>query len=354
VLSPLEAITTYENKNKIPSDWINFAISRSAPNGFWQRLERGEMELDTEFFRGFNADLRNEKLWKEYHASFRSSKKKLKDVANPTQLGDHVSLKAEAADSRPTDQDRGARSSGTSARQTTEVRCEGEGRPSPSKLAKDTTVGDPVSIESGDVAEGPGSDSASVSGQLTSSSSPTPQEAASTLDSLPPLPKIDGEALFWSMMAHSRNPDPYVFPALLRLKNTPPNNRPILAALSNTIILPPDHPYSRISDHPERDLRSNFDIFISSAEVGLRKPDPAIYTLAVDKLDKFDRERGGDGVKADDCVFLDDIGANLKTAQSLGMKTTKVILGKTWRAVKELEQAIGIELMDDKTRRSKL
>lgn len=354
VLSPLEAITTYENKNKIPSNWINFAISRSAPNGFWQRLERGEIKLDTDFFRGFNADLRNEKLWKEYHTSFRSSKKKLKDVANPTQLGDHVSLKAEAADSRPTDQDRGAQPSGTSAQQLPEIRCEGEGRPSPSKLAEDTTIGNPVSIESEDVAEDRSSDSVSVSGQSISSSSPAPQEAASTLGSLPPLPNIDGEALFWSMMAHSRNPDPYVFPALLRLKNTPPSNRPILAALSNTTILPPGHPYSRLSDPPQHDLRSHFDVFISSAEVGLRKPDPAIYTFAVEKLDKFDRERGGDGVKADDCVYLDDIGENLKTARKLGMKTTKVILGKTWRAVKELEHAIGTELMDDKTRRSKL
>ncbi|KAL8759394.1 MAG: hypothetical protein Q9184_003637 [Pyrenodesmia sp. 2 TL-2023] len=354
MLSPLEALTTYENKNNIPSNWINFAISRNAPNGFWQRLERGEIKMDKEFFRGFNADLRNEKLWKEYHTSFRNTKKKLKDVANPTQLGDHVSLKAEAADSKPTDQDRGAQSSGTSAQQLPEKRGEGEGRPSLSKLAKDTTIGDPVSIESEDVAEGGGSESASINRQSTSSSSPSPQEATSTLSSLPPLPDIDGEALFWSMMAHSRKPDPYVFPALLRLKNISPTERPILAALSNTIILPPDHPYSRLSDPPERDPRSHFDVFISSAEVGLRKPDSAIYDLAVEQLDKFDKERGGNGVQAEDCLCLDEVGECLKTAREIGMKTTKVILGKTWRVVKELEQATGIELMDDKTRRSKL
>lgn len=310
--------------------------------------------MDKGFFRGFNADLRNEKLWKEYHTSFRNSKKKLKDVANPTLLGDHVSLKAEAADSRPTDQDRGAQSFETSSQQLPEKRGGGEGRPSLSKLAKDTTIGDPVSIESEDVAEGGSSESASVNGQSTSSSSPTPQEATSTLSSLPPLPDIDGEALFWSMMAHSRKPDPYVFPALLRLKSIPLNERPILAALSNTTIFPPDHPYSRLSDPPESDPRSHFDVFISSAEVGLRKPEPAIYNLAVEKLDEFDRERGRDGVKAEDCLLLDDLGQNLKPAKKMGMKTTKVILGKTWRAVKELEQAIGIELMDDKTRRSKL
>ncbi|KAI4124624.1 MAG: hypothetical protein LQ338_004703 [Usnochroma carphineum] len=356
VLSPLEAIATYENKNSIPSDWINFAISRSAPNGFWQRLERGEIKIDREFFRGFNADLRNENLWKEYHTSFRNSKKKLKDVANPTQLGDHVSLKAEAADSRPTDQDRGAQSSAEPNQKPSqsESKEQGEGRPSLSKLAKDTTIGDPVSIESEDVAQGAASDFSSVSKQSTSSSSPSPSEATSALKTLPPLPEIDGESLFWSMMAHSRNPDPYVFPALLRLEKLPLKDRPILAALSNTVIFPPDHPYSRLSDAPESDPRSHFDIFVSSAEVGLRKPDPEIYKLAVERLDKLDKEKGGSGVTAEDCVFLDDIGENLKTAKQMSMKTIRVHRGKTWRAVKELEQATGTELMDDKTRRSKL
>ncbi|KAL8759312.1 MAG: hypothetical protein Q9199_000843 [Rusavskia elegans] len=347
VLSPLEAIATYENKNSIPSDWINYAISRSAPNGFWQQLERGEIKMDEGFFRGFNADLRNEKLWKEFHESFRNSKKKLKDVANPTQLGDHVSLKAEAADSRPTDQDRGSQ-------EPPKSQDESFAKPSLSKLAKDTTIGDPVSLESEDVAQSPSDGSASTTGQSKSLSSPSPAEATSTLVSLPPLPDIDGESLFWSMMAHSRSPDPYVFPALLQLRKLPGKERPILAALSNTVIFPSGHPYNRLNDPPESDPRGQFDIFIASAEVGLRKPDPEIYKLAVEKLDKLDKEKGGSGVKAEDCVFLDDIGENLKTAKDLGMKTIKVVLGKTWRAVKELEQATGLSLMDEKTRRSKL
>ncbi|KAL8704598.1 MAG: hypothetical protein Q9201_002245 [Fulgogasparrea decipioides] len=350
----MEAIAMYENKNKIPRDWINYAISGSAPNGFWQRLERGEIKMDKEFFRGFNADLRNETLWKKYHKSFRNSKKKLKDVANPTQLGDHVSLKAEAADTRPTDQDRGAQGAPLPDEQLARSEGPSSDRPSLSKLAKDTTIGDPVSIESEDVAQNGGSDSTPVSGRSTSPSSRSPLEATSTLKSLPPLPNIDGESLFWSMMAHSRNPDPYIFPALLRLKNLPPKEKPVLAALSNTVIFPPGHPYNRLSDPPESDPRSHFDIFIASAEVGMRKPDPKMYQLALEKIDKLDREKGGSGVKAGDCLFVDDIGQNLKTARDLGMKTIRVILGKTWRAVKELEQTTGIELMDEKTRRSKL
>ncbi|KAL8842227.1 MAG: hypothetical protein Q9170_000633 [Blastenia crenularia] len=354
VLSPLEAIITYENKNNIPRDWINFAISKSSPDGFWQRLERGQIKMDEEFFQGFNADLRNERLWKDFHTSFRNSKKKLKDVANSTQLGDHVSLKAEAADTTPTDQDRGAQSPTTSDQQPSETESQSGGRPSLSKLAKDTTIGDPVSIESEDVAQNPSTKAPSPDKQSTASSSPSPPKATSTLEQLPPLPEIDGESLFWSMMAHSRDPDPYIFPALLRLEKLPANQRPILAALSNTVIFPPGHPYNRLSDTQESDPKNHFDIFVASAEVGMRKPNEDIYQLALERLDKFDKERGGNGVKAEDCVFLDDIGENLKTAKALGMKTIRVVLGKTWRAVKELEQATGTELMDDKTRRSKL
>ena len=59
-------------------------------------------------------------------------------------------------------------------------------------------------------------------------------------------------------------------------------------------------------------------------------------------------------MKAEDVVFLDDIGENLKTAREMGIRTIKVQLGKTWRAVKELEGVIGASLMDEKTRRSKL
>lgn len=55
---------------------------------------------------------------------------------------------------------------------------------------------------------------------------------------------------------------------------------------------------------------------IESCVVGLRKPDPLIYSIALDKL----------GVKGEEAVFLDDIGSNLKPAQDLGIRTIKVLL----------------------------
>ena len=61
-------------------------------------------------------------------------------------------------------------------------------------------------------------------------------------------------------------------------------------------------------------LRGEFDVFIESTRVGLRKPDPRIYQLACSEL----------GVKPEQTAFLDDIGLNLKAARALGMSTIKV------------------------------
>lgn len=61
-------------------------------------------------------------------------------------------------------------------------------------------------------------------------------------------------------------------------------------------------------------LRPHFDVFIESAAVGIRKPDPRIFHLACDQL----------GVTPQESVFLDDIGLNLKAARMLGMTTIKV------------------------------
>jgi epoxide hydrolase-like predicted phosphatase len=61
-------------------------------------------------------------------------------------------------------------------------------------------------------------------------------------------------------------------------------------------------------------LRPHFDVFIESAVVGIRKPDPRIFELACAAL----------GIAPPEAVFLDDIGSNLKTARALGMTTIKV------------------------------
>jgi epoxide hydrolase-like predicted phosphatase len=54
-----------------------------------------------------------------------------------------------------------------------------------------------------------------------------------------------------------------------------------------------------------------FDAWVISSEVGLRKPDPAVYEMAAERL----------GLAPDACVFVDDLPGNLKPAQALGMAT---------------------------------
>lgn len=157
---------------------------------------------------------------------------------------------------------------------------------------------------------------------------------------IPPLPKIDGEYLFWEMMGRSRAKDPYIFPALRKLKAS---GQFLIGALSNTVIFPEGHPYN---DNERDGLRAQFDFFVSSAHVGLRKPDPRVYTLALKEMEELAARRGLKGFKSDDIVFLDDIGENLKGARNAGMRTLKVVLGRTQDAVKELEEVTGLQLLD--------
>lgn len=167
---------------------------------------------------------------------------------------------------------------------------------------------------------------------------------------LPPLPKIDGEWLFNEMMTVSHNPDPWMLPALQKLKA---NGKYILAALSNTVIFPPGHKLHK-ENYFDDPIRSVFDVFISSAHVGIRKPDPKMYQLAVSKLDEFAKQHSAGprneglgwetGVQPGEIVFLDDIGENLREARNQGFRTIKVQLGRAYEAVEKLEGVTGLQL----------
>lgn len=75
-----------------------------------------------------------------------------------------------------------------------------------------------------------------------------------------------------------------------------------------------------------------FDQVIESAKIGLRKPDPRIYRMMVEAL-KVDPRN---------CVYLDDLGVNLKPARDMGMTTIKVL--NAMQAIGELEAATGLAL----------
>ena len=61
-------------------------------------------------------------------------------------------------------------------------------------------------------------------------------------------------------------------------------------------------------------VMNRFDVIVESSKVGVRKPEPRFYEIACEMLD----------VTPGECVFLDDLGINLKPAAAMGMRTIKV------------------------------
>ncbi|KAI9665332.1 MAG: hypothetical protein M1831_001769 [Alyxoria varia] len=405
VNSPIYAIADYEKENDIPAGWVNFAISsagrrggsdpagstsatRTAPgraekskhhdkDGAWQRLERGELSLthpthgDRQFFTEFAEDLHHVHVWREF----------LWQQQQPQGHTHHPS-------SHP---------------------------PQPQHPLNHRTA----------AAETP-----------------------------PPPPKLDARTLFTRMMSASSDPDPYMYPALLRLRAS--GRFALLAGLSNTVILAGDDPWDAIdggsvgggaadgngdgasrgsdggggssdganssssanssqnlndirekaeaADTPtpapentninsgkttpnpkeKSSIKTLLNPFISSAHVGLRKPEPGIYKVALERMcEELERQRQRQQhehvhsespqqqhrhermrseseqqqksssntsttpatLNPQDILFLDDIGANLKGAREIGMRTLKVADTRT--AVRELERVTGLRLLDD-------
>ncbi len=62
-------------------------------------------------------------------------------------------------------------------------------------------------------------------------------------------------------------------------------------------------------------VMARFDAVVESSKVGVRKPEPRFYEIACRLLD----------VRPIDCIFLDDLGINLKPAAAMGMHTIKVV-----------------------------
>lgn len=78
-------------------------------------------------------------------------------------------------------------------------------------------------------------------------------------------------------------------------------------------------------------VMARFDAVVESSKVGVRKPEPRFYEIACDAL----------GVEPRQCVFLDDLGVNLKPAAAMGMTTIKVVEPNA--ALAELHAVLGIE-----------
>jgi len=72
-----------------------------------------------------------------------------------------------------------------------------------------------------------------------------------------------------------------------------------------------------------------FEVVVDSGFVGLRKPDPAIFELTLERLG---------GVAAERCVFLDDLDVNCEAARALGMAAVRFESAE--RAIRAVEAAL--------------
>ena len=79
-------------------------------------------------------------------------------------------------------------------------------------------------------------------------------------------------------------------------------------------------------DYPRDGWDDLFDAVVISGEVGMRKPEPEIYELTMERL--------GD-VRAEECAFLDDLDVNCEAARALGMAAVRFEHAE--QAIAELE-----------------
>jgi len=77
------------------------------------------------------------------------------------------------------------------------------------------------------------------------------------------------------------------------------------------------------------DVIRRFDVVVESSKVGIRKPEPRFYEIACELL----------AVEPHECVFLDDLGVNLKPAAAMGMTTIKMTSAE--QAIADLSAVLG-------------
>ena len=82
--------------------------------------------------------------------------------------------------------------------------------------------------------------------------------------------------------------------------------------------------------YPRDRLDELFDVIVISGEVGLRKPDPEIFALTVEKLD----------LEPGECVFVDDHPGHLSAAREAGMTT--VLHREPAQSIQEVEALLGL------------
>ena len=87
-----------------------------------------------------------------------------------------------------------------------------------------------------------------------------------------------------------------------------------------------------VGDYPRHLFPSMFDAVVISAEVGMRKPEERIFLHATELL----------GLPPRECVFIDDLEANVAAAETVGM--TGVLHGEPAETVSRLSELLSLPL----------
>lgn len=80
---------------------------------------------------------------------------------------------------------------------------------------------------------------------------------------------------------------------------------------------------------PKLPIDEVFDVVVDSAFVGMRKPEPGIYALTLERL----------GLPGDACAFVDDLEVNVAAAREAGMQG--IVFRDTPSAIAELDSLLG-------------
>ena len=89
----------------------------------------------------------------------------------------------------------------------------------------------------------------------------------------------------------------------------PPYRTAVLSNADSTLV-------ARLRD--EHGIYDLFDEVVCSADVGLAKPEARIYALAAERI----------GLPADECVFIDDLDANVAGARHAGMSAIQFLVDR--------------------------
>ena len=138
--------------------------------------------------------------------------------------------------------------------------------------------------------------------------------------------RVDGNIVLQSMLHVSPHWD--LLYAIQKIRHLCPKIK--TAVITNNFLSKETLEFRRRTSHL-------FDVFVESFEVHCRKPDPEIFNICLERLG---------GPQTSRTIFVDDLGANLKTARRLGIHTIRVLKNDTEVLIKNLAALLHLNTED--------